>query len=600
MLALLLSCSLAVSAQSLSFSYTVGMQKAAERYFEVDLTCEGLSASFYDFKIPVWMPGYYQQLPYAAHISELQARDFKTGKPLKWEKANHNTWRIYTDHAPSISLHYQVKGERSFVATNFIDPSRAFIAPTGLFLHIDGALDHPVKIRLLPKEGWQKVATGLESVKDHPFTFIAPDFDVLYDSPMLIGNLEEMPAFHVRDVPHFFIGYQLGTFNHQAFMDDLKKVVEVAVDLFDEIPFKHYTFIGIGPGGGGIEHLNSSAVAFSGGAHLDKPTGRLSMLSFLGHEYYHHYNAKRIRPVELGPFDYDHGSRTNMLWVAEGITAYYDEMLLKWAGLVDSTYLFKTFQQSIAKYENAPGKRFQSVSQASYDTWSDGPFGRTGDEFNKTVSYYDKGPVLGLMLDFRIRHESKNRHSLNDVMYRLYHELYKKFNRGYTEAEFKAICEEMAGCKLDDFFEYVYTVKTPDYARYFAYAGLDIAVSPQPVADAWLGIKGQEKDGKILIREVEWESPAWKEGIRRNQVLHRINGEQATMDLLNQVVRSQKKGAIVQLEIIQNEQVNIIPLILAQKEETSFYIRPKKELTKSEREILQSWLKERTRSGKEK
>jgi predicted metalloprotease with PDZ domain len=229
---------------------------------------------------------------------------------------------------------------------------------------------------------------------------------------------------------------------------------------------------------GGIEHLNSTAISFSGDRF--DGTGRNGLLSFLAHEYFHHYNVKRIRPIELGPFNYDRENRTRMLWVAEGITSYYDELLLRRAGLTTEDDLIKAYRSSLIAYELKPGHLFQSVTQASFDTWSDGPFGRTGDDINKTISYYDKGPVLGMLLDFKIRHETKNKKSLDDVMRTLYKNFYQQKNRGYTEDEFRQVCESIAGVSLAEFFEYVYTVKEIDYLKYFAYAGLAIDTLQKP------------------------------------------------------------------------------------------------------------------------
>ncbi len=124
------------------------------------------------------------------------------------------------------------------------------------------------------------------------------------------------------------------------------------------------------------------------------------MMNFLAHEYFHHYNVKRIRPSELGPFDYDQGSKTNLLWVSEGLSVYYEYMVVKRAGLADEQTLFGDFEKNINANENNPGRRYQSLAQASYKTWSDGPFGTQGEEAGKSISYYDKGPVVGLLLDF--------------------------------------------------------------------------------------------------------------------------------------------------------------------------------------------------------
>lgn len=580
-----------VETPKIKMDYTVAMEQPASHIFQVALKCSGLAAAQYDFKIPVWMPGYYQFMSYADDILNLKITDTE-GKAIKWEKANHNTWRVYTAGASTLLFSYDVKTQHSFVATNYLNEDRGFIAPTGMFMHIANQINQPVSLHIKPYKGWDKIATGLEKIEGNPTALYAKNFDILYDSPILIGKLEELPSFTVRGVPHYFTGYKLGDFNKVDFMADLKKVIEAAVNVIGEIPFKDYTFIAIGPGGGGIEHLNSSAVAFSGSKNFEKPGGRNTMLSFLGHEYFHHYNAKRIRPIELGPFDYDNGSRTNMLWVAEGVTTYYDEMLLRWANLESAEDIFKNFQRSIKTYENSPGRLYQAVSQASYDTWSDGPFGRTTDEVNKTISYYEKGPVLALMLDLKIRNATQNKKSLDDVMRTLYYDFYKKLDRGYTEQEFRNVCEKTAGTSLEEFFSYVYTVKTPDYVKYLNYGGLAIDVTPKQVPGAWLGIRGIAKGDTVMVRDVEWQSPAWIEGARRNQVITKINGEKASMELLNAIAQQYKAGDMIKLEITNQGKNTVVPLILGTKTERTFEIKRKTNLTPLQKTILKSWLKE--------
>ncbi len=290
-----------------------------------------------------------------------------------------------------------------------------------------------------------------------------------------MGNLEELPSFRVNGIAHRFIGYELGDFDRIQFMSNLKKTVESAVTIIGDIPYKQYTFIGIGPGQGGIEHLNNTTVSFDG-RELNTADGMNSMMSFLAHEYFHHYNVKRIRPFELGPFDYDKENKTNLLWVSEGLSVYYEYLIVKRADLINEQTLLNNFESSINAFENNPGRFYQSLAQASYETWSDGPFGRQGENANKSISYYDKGPAVGLILDFVIRHATQNKQSLDDVMRLLYWQYYKKLKRGFTDAEFQQACETIAGISLASEFEYVYTTKELDYNTYLAYAVLKIDV----------------------------------------------------------------------------------------------------------------------------
>jgi predicted metalloprotease with PDZ domain len=569
-------------------SFTIAMKQPSTHLYEVQFQCKGIKREWVDVKMPVWMPGYYQVLNYADNVSEFHVANDK-GDSLKWEKANYNTWRIYSNNATSLAISYKVKAVRHFVATNYLDEDRGFIAPPGMFMHVAGLILHPVTVTLEPFSKWDRVATGLEPVAGTKYKYYAPDFDVLYDSPILMGNLEELPSFTVKGIPHYFIGYKLGEFDRPAFMNELKKIVTKAVEMMGEVPFKHYTFIAIGPGGGGIEHLNSTAVSFSG-TGMNSKESLHRVLSFLAHEYFHNYNVKRIRPIELGPFDYDKGSRTNMLWVAEGITSYYDKMLLARAGVMSENEILQTFHDHITAYENKPGRLFQSVAQSSYDTWSDGPFGRTGDDLNKTISYYDKGPALAMMLDFKIRHETKNKRSLDDVMRSLYKEYYQGKKRGYTEDEFRKVCEQVAGVSLGAFFEYIYTVKAVDYPSYLAYAGLKIDTTNKPLPGAWLGINARERNDSMIITGVDWESPAWLAGIRTRQLLKTINGKPATMQLLKNISDEGQIGSIVRVEIDQQGTTKTIALILDKRWGRSFAISKMAGMQPAQAAILKGWL----------
>ena len=254
-------------------------------------------------------------------------------------------------------------------------------------------------------------------------------------------------------------------------MNNLKKVVEAAVAIIGDIPYREYTFIGIGPGRGGIEHLNNTTVSFDGRG-LDTDEGLNRTLVFLAHEFFHNYNVKRIRPLELGPFDYDKPNRTNLLWVSEGLSVYYEYLVVKRAGLISEETLFKNFESNLNATENNPGRLYQSLIQSSYQTWGDGPFGTQGKDPGKSISYYDKGPLIGFILDFKIRHATQNKKSLDDVMRYVYNYYYKKLQRGFTDAEFQQACEDVAGISLAPEFEYVYTTKEPDYNQYLAFAGL--------------------------------------------------------------------------------------------------------------------------------
>lgn len=448
------------------------MTDPASHVFHVELNSSGWNSDTIDLKMPKWMPGYYQLMHYAGAVENFSAKT-RSGKNIPVKNINENSWQIIITGNSSFSVSYDVRAERQFVAQSFLDSSHGYIVPAGLFLYADGFIRNPVSVKVELFSQWKNIATGLELIAGKTNEFTAPDFDILYDCPLLLGNLEELPSFNVNGIEHRFIGYKPGDFDRVKFMNSLKSIVEAGVDIIGDIPYKKYTFIAIGPGRGGIEHLNNTTVSFDGSG-INTEAGMNRIMVFLAHEYFHHYNVKRIRPLELGPFDYDRENRTNLLWVSEGLSVYYEYMIAKRAGLSNEQTLFKNFEKNINAVENNPGRLHQSLAQASYETWGDGPFGTQRKEAGKTISYYDKGPAVGLILDLAIRHETQNRKSLDDVMRFLYRHYYKKLQRGFTDAEFQQACETVAGASLSSVFEYVYTTKELDYNTYLSYAGLKL------------------------------------------------------------------------------------------------------------------------------
>lgn len=454
--------------------YTVSMPQAAKGKFHITLDAGGFNKDSIVLKMPNWMPGYYQLMNYANTVDSFSAKN-ASGAALNVTKINNNTWLVIAKKNKPFRVSYQISTIRKFVANSFIDSAHAYIVPANNFMYVASMLQIPVQVQInnYDQPAFKKIATGLQVAPGKPNLFTAPNFDILYDCPILVGDLRELPPFTVRGVPHRFIGYKMGNFDEQLFMKTLQKAVEQGVNIIDHIPFKEYTFIGIGPGRGGIEHLNNSTVSFNGN-ELKTPADINRVMNFLSHEYFHHYNVKRIRPVELGPFDYDKGSKTTQLWISEGLSVYFEYLMVKRAKIVDRASFLNNLSNNITAHENNPGKSFQSLLQSSYNTWSDGPFGTSGVDKNKAISYYDKGPVVGMIIDLAIRHTSQNQFSLDHVMRFMYQEYYQRLQRGFTDAEFQAACEQMAGTSLANEFEYISSTKEIGYSKYLGYAGLTL------------------------------------------------------------------------------------------------------------------------------
>ena len=569
-------------------SITVSMERPTTHYYHVVFRADGLKGEAHDFKMPAWTPGYYRIMDYAKNVKDFKAED-GAGRPLAWEKTAKNTWRVRSGKAASIVVSYDVYAITRFCADSYLGEDGGFITPAGLFMHVAGRLKDPVAVKVLPYPDWKSVSTGLDPIAGQPNTFTAPDFDTLYDCPILIGN-QEILTFEAAGLPHTVAAYDLGSADRAKFTADLKKIVEAAAALMGEFPYRHYTFLIIGPGGGGLEHRNSTAVTLNP-ASLTNPQAYKGWLSFIAHEYFHLFNVKAIRPIALGPFDYDRENYTNMLWVSEGFTVYYEYILLDRAGLMTRDEVLERLGSTIAHYENAPGRRHQPATASSFDTWT-GFFGRSEHAANTTISYYDIGAGLGLLLDLKIREASKGRSSLDDVMRTLYRTFYKEKKRGFTDLEFREVCERAAGVPLDEIFDvYAATVKDWDYAKYLGCAGLAIDLEPRPASGPWLGASTQDQNGSPVISSVELDSPASLAGLSAQDEILAFDGARVTQRSLSGTLNSRKPGDKVKVLYARRGTVHETEVTLGEKTERSFGITPLANPTPDQKTLLDAWLK---------
>ena len=565
---------------------TVSMPQPSNHLFHVALRVDGLTGEIHDVKMPAWHPGYYRIIDYAKNLSGFEARD-GAGRALPWEKVTRNTWRIATGKASAMVLSYDVLGTVRFSAQNYLDETRAFIAPTGMFVYLDGQLQRAATVSIQLPPGWARIATGLDPVRGSVNTYSAPDFDALYDCPMLIGNQETL-GFDVQGKRHTVTIENIpASVDRPSMLADLKKMVESAATLMGDLPYTRYAFLMMGNGRGGIEHGNSSANSFNGDG-LAEEQGYRRWLSFICHEYFHHYNVKRIRPIALGPFDYDIENLTDMLWVSEGLTVYYEDLLLVRAGLQTADEYLGKMGSAISAFENAPGHHYQSATDSSMTTW--GTSG-VGNDRNTTISYYDNGAMIGAMLDLAIRHESGNRRSLDDVMRGLYRQYYQQKKRGFTDGEFIQECESAAGARLTEVLEYASTTRDVDYARYFAYAGLDVTATSEDAPGSYLGLSTQTRDGRLVVVGTGAGSPAEQAGLAAGDQILEVDGAPATPRAINDALSARKPGETTTLKISRNDTGLEVHVTLGRNTKQTFTIRPVATPTPLQKAILEDWLR---------
>ncbi len=567
-------------------AFSVSMPQAAAHKFHVAFRCQGLHGQTQDFKMPVWTPGFYRVLDFAKNVANFRAEDGE-GRALAWEKITKNTWRVATGNARVILVNYDVDAPAFFVARSYVDDTHAFIAPAGLFVYVAGQIRHPVVVGFQMPAGWRHISTGLDPVSGAANTFSAPDFDTLYDSPFLLGN-QEILQFDVAGRTHSMaIENVPAGVNREQMTSDLKRMVEASTRLMGDMPYRHYTFLLMGKGNGGIEHSNSAAISFNGES-LTKDFGYARWLSYVAHEYFHNFNVKRIRPLALGPFDYDQENLTDMLWVSEGLSVYYEDLVLVRAGLLTPAGYLERMAGAMTKFENSPGHRYQSAAESSLHTW--GTSGVGGDRAT-TISYYDNGAMLGALLDLKIRKESQNRKSLDDVMRALYRDYYQQKGRGFTDAEFRAECEKAIGGPLDEFFDYVASSREMDYAKYFDYAGLRVEIATEEAPGAYLGINTRTDDDGLTITDVAAGSPAANAGLSAHDRIVSLDGAAANPKSLNDRLTAKTPGDTVKMRYVRNGTTQEVEIVLGKNMKATYKIAAADQPGRLQAVILKDWLR---------
>ncbi len=591
-----------------NMEFTVSMPRPANHFYHVMFRCDGLHGELQDFKLPQWSPGYYGIENYARNVSNFRPED-GSGRALGWEKVSRNTWRIVAAGSPVVVLNYDVFAAVSFPANSYLAESRGYISPAATFVYLSGQLQHPVTLHVQLPANWKQISTGLEPRQGRTVTFEAPDFNVLYDSPILMGNQEEL-RFDVKGVPHFVaIENVPADVDREKMLADLERIVTAATALMGDIPYRHYTFLMMGHGRGGIEHANSSANQFDGEA-LKTPSGYLQWLSFICHEYFHSFNVKRIRPLALGPFDYEQENLTNMLWVSEGLSVYYEDLLLVRAGLVSRDKYLAHMAETITAFENAPGRHYQAATEASQNAWISGS--GVGGDRNTTISYYDNGAILGAMLDLKIRESSGNKHSLDDVMRTLYRTYYLEKRRGFTDAEFRAECESAAETSLAQIFEYASTTKEVEYAPYFSLAGLRLEVIAAQPGGGFIGLDTRTEEipasesaltgsssprgsggpaFRLEVTDVAVGSPAEKAAVHAGDRIISVDGIPASAAALNEEVNAKSLGEKIRLHLARAGVEFDILIEVAPNVKKTYRLWPASGATAAEKRLLNDWLR---------
>lgn len=576
-----------VNAQE-KIKFDISFTEPQAHYVEVKMHINENTKEFIDLKMPVWSPGSYLIREYPKNVEGFSANS--NGKPLHTEKVDKNTWRIKTEAAKSIEVNYRVYAFEVSVRTSLVDASHAFLSPTGTFMYLKDKINLPSEVTIHPYEGWSKISTGLEPIKGKTNTFYAPNFDILFDAPFEIGNQETF-YFTAAGIEHEVAMVGEASYNEEILKRDITKIVEKETEIFKENPNKRYVFIihNYESGRGGLEHLNSTVLAASRNSY----NTRSSYIDFLGlvsHEYFHIWNIKRLRPENLGPFNYNAENYTTNLWISEGFTAYYDNLVLRKANLIDEKEYLRILASDINAVENRPGNRVQSLKESSFDAWIK-QYRPNENSINTTVTYYNKGALIGLLLDLEILHLTQAKAGLDEVMRGMYEQYYKKEDRGFTEAEFITMAEKIAGESLKHIFDYVEIAGSLDYNRYLNHAGLEVVDLNQDLQHATLGVNTSQENERLIVSSVIAGTAAWEYGINAKDELISINGTRvSSSQAIDNIMRDKKPGDKLEVLISRDGLLKTISVHVNADSQKQYVILPLQNTSLTQDAVKRTWL----------
>jgi predicted metalloprotease with PDZ domain len=560
--------------------------------------------------MPSWTPGSYLMREFPRNVQEFAAAD-GAGTPLRWEKTDKNTWQVSAPAGGRLFASYAVYANEITVRTSHLDASHAYVNGASVFMYAEGRERGPLEVRIDAPEGW-RTTTALPQRDGEP-VFTAADYDELVDSPFEIGT-HALFEWEMDGLPHRLAVWGRGNLDGERLVADTKKIITAEKHLFGSLPYPGYTFIlHLTPGGyGGLEHKNSTSLladrwAFRGNEYE-------GFLGLVAHEFFHLWNGKRIRPAVLGPFDYTRENYTRDLWVVEGFTTYYTDLMLRRAGLITVNRYLEKLGEVISRFQALPGRAVQTLADSSFDTWI--KFYRPDAHTpSAQISYYQKGGLVALLLDLKIRASTAGERSLDDVL-RLLWERFGARDAGFPEGGVERVASEVCGTNLSEFFDRALrTTEELEYGDLLAAAGLQLktpenketkdqksdadsdatgdAVEPGATAvsaDAPLGMRLRGEGARTVVSNVLAGTAAHRAGVNNGDELLALDGLRVAQDSLTARVRERKPGDRITLTLFRRDELLTLE-VEVEAATPKLRVTPVADPTAEQTALLQGWLR---------
>jgi len=560
---------------------------------EVSIPTEYMALGRENLKLmmPVWTPGSYLIREYARQVERIDAFDAATNEKLSITKVSKNQWTVSTLGCKKVVVNYQIYCREQSVRTNWIDLDYGFLTGAATFITVDDNCKRPHRVVISPPDSWPSIACSLPVYHDQVFSEdldvtsalrekfsgaidsegnldlsiastlcfdrYANSFDELVDSPILMGDLI-VRHFEVNGFPHYFASYgTAGAWDTDLAVKDLSLIVAQAHRFWGEIPYQHYWFLNIAVDAyGGLEHDDCTVLMARRNAMKRRET-YVEWLGLASHEFFHTWNVRRLRPKALTNYDYHHEQYTPELWIAEGITSYYDDLLLIHAGMISESEYMDQLGKTIRAVEDSPGHLVQSLYESSYDTWIK-HYRPDENTPNGRISYYTKGAVVAFFLDQLIREQTSNRRSLDDVMRRMWRDFRVT---GYQLRDFEKTVSDLLGDSVDPWFqEHVYQAGKLDYSEPLNRLGLKLDVVSSSGGNAGnipelvspeidFGVDLISRDGRWIVSKVYRGGAGWEAGLQVDDELIATAGYRLPVSGLREQLNEFRENQTISITI---------------------------------------------------
>ncbi|MCG9754090.1 PDZ domain-containing protein [Shewanella insulae] len=566
-------------------NYRIDLTQPQHHLAKVEVAFPRSDAKQLTVNLPVWRTGKYQVLPLGDAVRHFRAED-ESGKALEWQRSASGEWQVKLTQPTKVKVSYQLYANSLGQRVSHVDGSHAYLDASGVFVYSPDFRDQPVTVSLKVPDAWRSYS-GMVSEDTH--LFIADNYDVLVDSPIETG-VSQHRAFSADGRDYELVVWGEGNYDLDKMVEDLTRLSGQAKAIWDGYPFERYVYMVHATSGasGATEHLNSSVIQrprFSFRERKDY----LGFIKTASHEFIHTWNVKAYRPKGLVPYDYQQEGITELLWIAEGSTSYFQSQLLLRAGVITPKEFLDDLARRITRNEQTPGREVQSVAEASAGQWV-----AAGGDYaqNHSSNIYSEGYLASLALDFSLLSDTGLKASYRDLHAKLYQEFKiqdVKNPAGYGVSDVQQLLGELSGKDYGDWWQrHVNSPLVLDFDVLLAKAGLKKDYGNDNKAIAYAGM--QIREGSLRLSHVKREGPAWRAGIVAGDELVAINDLKVTAKGFAARIEDFAPGDTIKVTLFSNDSLKEVSLTLAEQPSEKLVLTSVDKPSRKQKAFFKAWL----------